>query len=191
MPVGGGHGPSQESDIRVFDLATLKWSSLYPPTPRALMTAANGDSDKGRWIPTGPQYARHSYNMALVMGRRYYVMTALGMPDHLEGAAPPWGGRICRYDFDTGGPAFSASPFDPAAVTRSAVGSGTLAFSDAASGTFSFLIGGTSRTKSITPMVFANPVPACSFALLPDPALASNFQDIWWASPAGAESGWG
>jgi hypothetical protein len=55
---GGGHGPSHESDIRIFDLPTLKWSSLYPPTPRALMTAANGDSDKGRWIPTGQPYAR-------------------------------------------------------------------------------------------------------------------------------------
>src|SRR5438094_944079 len=26
---GGGHGPSQETDIRALDLPTLQWSSLY------------------------------------------------------------------------------------------------------------------------------------------------------------------
>jgi len=25
---GGGHGPSQETDIRIFDPATLQWSTL-------------------------------------------------------------------------------------------------------------------------------------------------------------------
>ena len=64
------------------------------------MTLANGDSDYGRWRSTNQPYARHSYNMSLVVGRRFYLMMQLGLPDHLDGPAPPWGGRICWYDFD-------------------------------------------------------------------------------------------
>jgi hypothetical protein len=97
---GGGHGPYQWTDIRAYDLTALQWSSLYPPTPRSEMTLANGDSDFGRWRSTNQPYARHSYNMSLVVGRRFYLMMQLGLPDYLDGPAPPWGGRICWYDFD-------------------------------------------------------------------------------------------
>ncbi len=97
---GGGHGPSQETDIRIFDLTTSQWSSLYPPTPRSAMTLANGDSNYGRWISTNQPYARHSYNMSLVVGRRFYLFTPYGQADHLDGPGPPYGGRICWYDFD-------------------------------------------------------------------------------------------
>ena len=96
---GGGHGASQETDIRVFDLTTLQWSSLYAPTPRSAMNAGNGDSDLGRWISTNQPYARHSYNMALIVGPRYYLMTPEGMPDHLDAPGPAWGGRVCWFDF--------------------------------------------------------------------------------------------
>jgi len=43
---------------------------------------------------------------------------------------------------ETAGPAFSADPFDPAKVTRTQVGSGTLTFRDLDSGTFSFTLDG-------------------------------------------------
>jgi hypothetical protein len=97
---GGGHGPSQETDIRVLDLLTMQWSSLYPTTPRSQMTVANGDSDLGRWISTNQPYARHTYNMTLVVGRRFYMFTPYGQADHLDGPNVPYGGRVCWYDFD-------------------------------------------------------------------------------------------
>jgi len=97
---GGGHGPSQETDIRVLDLQTMQWSSLYPTTPRSEMTLSNGDSDLGRWISTNQPYARHSYNMTVVAGRRFYLFTPFGQADHLAGPNPPYGGRACWYDFD-------------------------------------------------------------------------------------------
>jgi hypothetical protein len=34
-------------------------------------------------------------------------------------------------------------------------------------------------------------VPACIYGAQPDFALATNYQDLWWAVPAGAEAGWG
>lgn len=100
---GGGHGPSQETDIRALDLDTLRWSSLYAPTPVREMTRANCDADLGRYRTTNQPTARHSYNLTLVRERRFYMLCYRGMPDHLDGVLGTgngWGGRICWYDFD-------------------------------------------------------------------------------------------
>jgi hypothetical protein len=34
-------------------------------------------------------------------------------------------------------------------------------------------------------------MPTCTWSAQQDPTLATNFQDLWWAAPASAESGWG
>jgi hypothetical protein len=104
---GGGHGPSQETDIRVLDLSSLQWSSLYSPTPVAEMQKVpNLDSDRGRYISTNQPTARHTYNLTLVRGRSFYMMCPRGMPDHLGNSFGPeqngWGGRVSYYDFGTG-----------------------------------------------------------------------------------------
>ena len=100
---GGGHGPSQETDIRVLDLDSLSWRSLYAPTPAHEMVRANCDADLGRYRSTNQPTARHTYNLTLVRDRRFYMLAYRGMPDHLDGVlgeANGWGGRICWYDFD-------------------------------------------------------------------------------------------
>jgi len=88
------------------------------------------------------------------------------------------------------GPAFSTTSFDPLRVARTTLGTATLAFTDANSGTFAYTVNGVSQTKAITRMVFGT-VPTCTSALLPDPATALNEQDLWWAAPAATEGGWG
>ena len=92
--------------------------------------------------------------------------------------------------YETRGPAFDANPFDPELVIPNAVGSGTLTFSDPTNGTFAYTVNSDFQMKPITQEVFASPTPTCSFDST-DPALASNYQDIWWAYPPGSESGWG
>ena len=92
--------------------------------------------------------------------------------------------------YETRGPAFNAVPFSPAAVTSTAVGSGTLSFSDTNTGSFAYTVNGVTQTKAITRQVFG-PMPTCVFGALSDLAKATNYQDLWWAAPAGAESGWG
>ena len=92
--------------------------------------------------------------------------------------------------YQTRGPAFDAVPFDPANVTVIPVGSGMLTFTDAGSGTFTYTVGEMSQAKAITREVFG-PTPTCTFESQPDFALATNFEDLWWAAPAGSESGWG
>ena len=90
---------------------------------------------------------------------------------------------------ETAGPAFNAMPFDPAKVTRSAVGSGTLSFRDLDTGTFSYTVRGVSQTKFIARQAFG-PLPTCTYGARPDFATATNYQDLWWVAD-GAESGWG
>ncbi len=86
--------------------------------------------------------------------------------------------------YQTRGPAFSAIPFSPAAVTRTEVGSGTVTFTDANNGRFGYVFNGTTQTKEITRQVFG-PLPACSFGAQPRLDFANNYQDLWWAAPDG------
>lgn len=99
------------------------------------------------------------------------------------------GGQYSGELYVTTGPAFNAQPFDPAQVSSTSVGSGTLSFSDANDGTFAYTVNGIAQTKHITRQIFG-PLPVCATATA-SLASATNFQDLWWASPAGSESGWG
>lgn len=95
--------------------------------------------------------------------------------------------------FETHGPPFNAVPFIPSMVVPSLVGTGTLTFTDANTGNFSYTVdkgGHVVQSKAITRQVFG-PLPTCTFGTQPNLALATNFQDIWWKSPATSESGWG
>jgi len=47
-----------------------------------------------------------------------------------------------------------------------------------------------SRTRAITRQAFGA-LPTCVWGAQADLTLATNYQDIWWAVPAGSESGWG
>ena len=92
--------------------------------------------------------------------------------------------------YQTRGPAFNAVPFNPLAVTNSAVGTGTLTFADANNGIFTYTVNGTTQAKTITREVFG-PLPTCVFGAQSNLALATNYQDLWWNAPANSESGWG
>ena len=91
--------------------------------------------------------------------------------------------------FRTTGPAFSASPFNPSQVVVTPVGTASFSFSDANNGTFNYTVNGITQSKAITRQVYSSPVPACSADT--SGASSTNFQDLWWRSPAGSESGWG
>jgi len=91
--------------------------------------------------------------------------------------------------YTTTGPAFNAVPFSPAQVTAAAVGVGTLTFSDANNGNFAYTVNGIAQNKAITRQVFGT-LPSCATAT-GSLAAATNYQDLWWAVPAGSESGWG
>ena len=91
--------------------------------------------------------------------------------------------------YESHGPAFSAVPFDPSLVPRTAVGSGTLSFSDLNRASFNYVVNGTQQIKTLTRQVFG-PLPTCIYSAQPDFAAATNYQDLWWVA-ARAEAGWG
>jgi hypothetical protein len=111
----------------------------------------------------------------------WLIMTAT------KGAGSDYSGTL----YETRGPAFSASPFNPALVAATAVGSGTLTFADADNATFEYTVNGISQSKPITRQLFAAPVPTCTFGFERNLNVATNYQDLWWAAPAASESGWG
>lgn len=88
--------------------------------------------------------------------------------------------------YKTNGAPFSA--FVPPA-TPTQVGTGTLTFTGATSGTFAYVVNGIAQTKAIVPQLFG-PLTTCVWGAQPDLTKATNFQDLWWAT-GGTESGWG
>jgi len=90
----------------------------------------------------------------------------------------------------TNGAPFSA--YVPPATTT-VVGTGTLTFTSATTGTFSYVVNDganvATQSKAIVLQTFG-PVPTCVWGAQPDLTQAINFQDLWWAS-GGSESGWG
>jgi hypothetical protein len=87
------------------------------------------------------------------------------------------------------GPAFNAVPFTslgPGNFTT--VGSLSLSFTDASHGTMTYTVNGTMQTKQIERFVYSSPVPTCTQGSTQG---TTNYQDLWWNSPANSESGWG
>jgi serine protease len=115
----------------------------------------------------------------------------LSMTANKTGTSPEtYAGQL----FETHGPAFSAVPFppmgSPGGATGTGVGTATLSFSDVNRASFNYVVNGTQQTKSLTRQVFG-PLPTCVYGPQPNFAAATNYQDLWWASPPGSESGWG
>jgi hypothetical protein len=91
--------------------------------------------------------------------------------------------------YRTTGPAFTSVPFDPAKIGMTQVGSVNFAFTSAGAGTFSYGVNGVSQSKAIVRMVYDAQVSTCTAGGTVGPK--PNYQDLWWRSPAGSESGWG
>lgn len=64
--------------------------------------------------------------------------------------------------YRTTGPAFSANPWNPAAVTVTQVGTATLTFADGNRATFAYTVNAVSQTKQITRQIFRAPGTVCS-----------------------------
>lgn len=104
-----------------------------------------------------------------------------------QGTADTFSGPLYRAT----GPAFFTSPFPsigPGNLTQ--VGTMTVAFSGANSGTLTYGVNGVNVSKSITKQVYGSAAANC-VSTTGSRASATNYQDLWWNSPANSESGWG
>jgi hypothetical protein len=78
-------------------------------------------------------------------------------------------------------------------ATATVVGTGTLTFTSATTGTFTYMVADganmATQAKAIVLQTFGT-VPTCVFGAQADLTKATNYQDLWWAA-GGTESGWG
>lgn len=181
-PVGTGY--DEVTGLGSTDVANLltAWSAAAAPNYQGLWWNAPAGSESGWGINFAHQgdtifASWFTYDLS---GKGWWlVMTA---PKTAPGV---YSGAL----YTTTGPAFDAMPFNPAQVVPNPVGTGTLTFSDLNDGTFAYTVNGFAQTKSITREAFA-PLPVCATATGSLEA-ATNYTDLWWAAPAGSESGWG
>ena len=101
------------------------------------------------------------------------------------------GQRLCGQAQHGHRAAVQRGSFRPEQSDARGVGTATFTFTDNDQRTFAYTVDGISQTKPITRQLFASPVPTCIWGGRAELALATNYQDMWWAAPAGSESGWG
>lgn len=162
--IAGGGSPNYQG---------LWWNAPANSEPGwGVNLAHQGDTIFASWFTYDPK------------GRAWWLVMAASKtaPDTFEGDL-----------LETHGPAFDSGAFTPVDVPSTPIGKGKLVFTDANNGTFSYTVskgGLVTQSKSITRQQFG-PLPTCTFGEQPDLALATNYQDLWWKSPAGSEKGWG
>jgi hypothetical protein len=90
--------------------------------------------------------------------------------------------------YRTTGPTFNANPFTPiGAANITPVGTMSLKFSGATTGTLSYTYNGTPVTKPVQVQVYGSRAASC-LPTIGSRASLTNYQDLWW-NPN--ESGWG
>ena len=107
---------------------------------------------------------------------KWYVASDCEMPDPMASSGT-CNGKLYEV---TAGP-FLGVAFDPTKVHVNEVGTLQVSFTDASNATMTYTVNGVSRTVGIVRQLFA------SGSAPP----AIDFTDLWWASPANSESGWG
>ena len=160
------------------------------------LEAPGSGSYQGMWwnapADSEPGWGINFAHQGDVVFATWFTFGADGNPLWLVAAAGRTGPGAFAGKLYTGtGPPFDAVPFDPARVVPVETGTAAFAFTGRDDATFTWTIDGVTRTKNLTREVFASPVPACAWSAQADLAASRNYQDMWWAAPAGSESGWG
>jgi hypothetical protein len=163
------------------------------------ITVSIGNSDfasyEGLWLGTATNEAGWGLNLthqgSTLFGTWFtYDTDGSGMWLVMSNGARTGVGIYTGTLYRTTGPGFSAANFTSLASSNyTQVGTLTLTFSNANTGTMSYTVNGTTQTKPISRYVYVATPPTC---MLGQAAGSSpNYQDLWWRSPANSESGWG
>jgi hypothetical protein len=177
-------------------------NALGTSLPSATVNIATSPNYQGLWwnAPAGSEsgWGINFAHQGDTIFATWFTYGADGKPRWLAVTANRTAPGVYKGDlFTTTGLAFSAAPWDPAAVIETTVGSATFTFTGIDHGTFDYSVdAGTAaksvvaQSKPITRQIFGAP-PRCVWGEEPNLTLATNYQDLWWKSPAGSESGWG
>ena len=176
---------SESTSFRIDDVSVTGTTSGSSTNYTALWWRAPADSESG-W---GLNFVQQG-NIAFAT---LFTYDASGVPMWLfmsrgerQGSADTFSGALYRAT----GPAFYANPFPsigPGNLTQ--VGTMTVAFSGANSGTLTYSVDGINVSKSITKQVYGTAAASCS-PTTGSRTSATNYQDLWWNAGV-EESGWG
>lgn len=156
--------------------ALLTSTNVTPPQPpyQGLWWASPAESESG-W---GMSITQHGSMIFAAI----YTYDLMGHPVWYAMSNCPVSSKSCTGNiYQVTGGTSPTVPWNDLNKVVNRVGTGTLTFSDAMSGTFQFTLDGRSGSKAITRQIFA-------LGTTP-PKL--DYSDLWWAVPAGSESGWG
>lgn len=186
--VGAGATGTQSADPRNNQcVATLPGSQLcLPPAGTATVASDPPGALSGLWW--NPDES--GWGISLTQRRNvlfvawyaydgagkptWYVSSSCAMPPGNSGGIGTCTGQLSQVT----GPAFFGTTFNPAIENIQPAGSLQVTFRDASNGSFTYGVGGVSRTVPITRQLFGTPGT--------DPPV--NYTDLWW-NPQ--ESGWG
>jgi hypothetical protein len=115
---GGGNHATSRTDVAVFSLDTLRWTSAYEPTPCSDMVPDNADLLSGAWKSSGQPMSRQTFDM-LVMAENVgeLLMLTYNAPGNDCGFWPADApsleqvpGRVAHYRPSTRSWRFSQAP---------------------------------------------------------------------------------
>lgn len=183
-------------------LAALATDARAQPSYQGLWWNSPADSENGWGLNLTHQgdilfgtwftYDAQGRGMWLVMPRADLIPMDMGDGYGYGGYYMPGMSTTYTYSgplFRPSGPSSDLATFDNSAVKLEPVGTATLVFTSATTGEFSYSVDNIFGSKSITLLKYSAP-PTCSFEVVPGPP-TTNYQDLWWRSPAASENGWG
>jgi lysyl endopeptidase len=138
------------------------------------------------WNPAEPGWGLNVNHQGNIVFGTLFTYDTDGTPMWLvlsNGARQP-DGSYSGPLYRTTGPVFNAQPWT--AISLAVVGSMTLRFASASTGSLDYTVNGVAVHKDIQRQDFST-VPTCTWSSF-DRSYAFNYQDLWW-NPA--ESGWG
>jgi hypothetical protein len=177
---------SETTSFRIDDVSVTGTTSGSATNYTALWWNAPAESESG-WGMNFVQQGNIAFATLFTYDSSGAPMWLFMSRGERQGTADSFSGPLYRAT----GPAFFASPFlsiGPGNLTQ--VGTMTVSFSGASSGTLSYSVNGVSVTKSITKQVYGTAAANC-VSTSGSRASATNYQDLWWNYPAESESGWG
>jgi YVTN family beta-propeller protein len=162
------------------------------PSPTSISQFPFPDNYQGLWWnPAESGWGVHLVQQGNILFATWFTYDADGtgmwlvMSNGVNTGPSTYSGALHR----TTGPSFDSVPWKPAEVTSTPVGTATFAFTGPDRGTFTYTVNGITQSKVITPLQFSSPMPNCTAG--GTAGATTNYQDLWWRSPAGSESGWG
>ena len=185
---------TDSGNLSVIDTAsnTVTATVALGPNPTSISQFLPPDNYQGLWWnPSESGWGVHLVQQGNILFATWFTYDTDGtgmwlvMSNGVNTGPSTYSGTLYR----TTGPSFDAVPWNPADVVSTPVGTATFAFTSAERGTFTYTVNGTTQSKAIIPLAFSSPMPNCTVGGAA--GATTNYQDLWWRSPPGSQSGWG